>query len=50
LAEKLENLPVVKWAARRHFIFDDGGSDGDDGSHDGDDGSHGGDDDGTLTN
>jgi hypothetical protein len=50
LAEKLENFPVVKWAARRHFIFDDGGSDGDDGSHDGDDGSHGGDDDGTLTN
>jgi hypothetical protein len=35
LAEKLENLPVVKLAARRHFIFDDGGSDGDDGSHDG---------------
>jgi hypothetical protein len=43
LAEKLENLPVVKWAARRHFVFDDGGSDGDDGSH-GDDGSLGGDD------
>jgi hypothetical protein len=46
LAEKLENLPVVKQAARRHFFFDDGGSDGDDGSHgnDGcDDGSHGGD-------
>jgi hypothetical protein len=36
LAEKLENLPVVKQAARCHF-FDDGGSDGDDGSH-GDDG------------
>jgi hypothetical protein len=34
LAEKLENLPVVKQAAHRHFIFDDGGSDG----HDGDDG------------
>jgi hypothetical protein len=55
LAEKLENLPVVKQAARRHFIFDDGGSDsddsshGDDGSHD-DDGSHGGDDGGTPTN
>jgi hypothetical protein len=52
LAEKLENLPVVKWAARRHFIFDDDGSDGDDGCHDndgGDDGSHGGDD-GTPTN
>jgi hypothetical protein len=53
LAEKLENLPVVKWAACRHFIFDDGGSDGEDGSHgddsshvgsDGDDGSHGSDD------
>jgi hypothetical protein len=40
LAEKLENLPVVKRAARRHFFFDDGGSDGDDGSHD-NDGSHG---------
>jgi hypothetical protein len=26
LAEKLENLPVVKQAARRHFFFDDGGS------------------------
>jgi hypothetical protein len=52
LAEKLENLPVVKRAARRHF-FDDGGSDGDDGSHDGDDsddGSHGSDDGGTPTN
>jgi hypothetical protein len=35
LAEKLENLPVVKRAAPRHFFFDDGGSDGDDGSHDG---------------
>jgi hypothetical protein len=53
LAEKLENLPVVKWAARRHFFFDDGGSHGDDGSHggdDGDDGSHDGDDGGTQTN
>jgi hypothetical protein len=52
LAEKLENFPVVKRAARHHF-FDDGGSDGDDGSHsgdDGDDGSHGGDDVGTQTN
>jgi hypothetical protein len=55
LPEKLENLPVVKWAVRRHF-FDDGSSDGDDGSHgdDGDDdGSHDGDDndnDGTPTN
>jgi hypothetical protein len=38
LAEKLENLPVVKRGASRHFIFDDGGSNGDDGSHDGDDG------------
>jgi hypothetical protein len=58
LAEKLENLPVVKQAARRHFLFDNGVSDGDDGSHDedgsygndgGDDGSHGGDG-GTPTN
>jgi hypothetical protein len=52
LAEKLENLPVVKRATRRHF-FDDDGSYGDDGSHDGDDsddGSHGGDDGGTPTN
>jgi hypothetical protein len=58
-AEKLENLPVVKQAARCHFVFDDGGSNGDggskgnDGSHggdDGDDGSHGGDDGGTPTN
>jgi hypothetical protein len=48
LAEKLENLPVVKWAARRHFFFDDGSSDGDDGSH-GDDSSQGGDG-GTPTN
>jgi hypothetical protein len=56
LAEKLENLPVVKRVARHHFVFDDGGSDGshgDDGSHDGDDGddgSHGSDDGGTPTN
>jgi hypothetical protein len=53
LAEKFENLPVVKRAARRHFIFDDGGSDGDDSSHGGDDGddkSHDGDDGGTPTN
>jgi hypothetical protein len=59
LAEKLENLQVVKQAARRHLVFDNGGSDGDDsshgdnGSHDsdnGDDGSHGGDDGGTPTN
>jgi hypothetical protein len=53
LAEKLENLPVVKQATRHHFVFDDGGSDGDNGSHggdDGDDGSHSGDDGGTPTN
>jgi hypothetical protein len=50
LAEKLENLPVVEWATRRHFVFDDGGSDGDDGGSDGDDGSHGGNDGGTPTN
>jgi hypothetical protein len=52
LAEKLENLPVVKQADHRHFFFDDGGSDGDDGSHgnnDCDDGSHSGDS-GTSTN
>jgi hypothetical protein len=49
LAEKLENLPVVKQATRRHFIFDDGGFDGDDGSHD-DDGNYSGDDGGTPTN
>jgi hypothetical protein len=35
LAEKLENLPVVKQAARRHFFFDDG----DDGSQGGDGGT-----------
>jgi hypothetical protein len=50
LTEKLENLPVVKRATRRHFVFDDGGSDGDDGSHDDDDDSHGGDDGETPTN
>jgi hypothetical protein len=59
LGEKLENLPVVKQAACRHFIFNDGGSGGDDdnrdedGSHGGDnsdDGSHGSDDGGTPTN
>jgi hypothetical protein len=53
LAEKLENLPVVKPAARRNFFFDDGGSDSNDGSHGGDDdddGSHGGDDGGSPTN
>jgi hypothetical protein len=52
LVEKLENLPVVKSAARRHFFFDDSGSDSDNDSH-GDDGSHGGDggdDSGTPTN
>jgi hypothetical protein len=50
LVEKLENLAVVKWAARHHFFFDDDGADGDDGNHDGDDGSHDGDDGGTPTN
>jgi hypothetical protein len=50
LAEKLENLPMVKQAARRHFVFDDGSSDDDDGSHGDDDGSHGGDDGGTPIN
>jgi ribosomal protein S8E len=39
LAEKLENLPVVKRATRRHFFFDDDGSNGDD---DGSQGSDGG--------
>jgi hypothetical protein len=48
LAEKLENLPVVKRDARCHFFFDDDGSDGDDGSH-GDGDCHGGDG-GTPTN
>jgi hypothetical protein len=32
LAAKLENLPVVKRAARHHFVFDDGGSDDDGGT------------------
>jgi hypothetical protein len=56
LAEKLENLPVVKRAACCHFFFNDGSSDSDDGSHDvdgshgGDDSSQGGDDGGTPTN
>jgi hypothetical protein len=56
LAEKLENLPVVKRAVCRYFFFDGGGSDSDDGSHGGNggnDGSHsgdGGDDGGTPTN
>jgi hypothetical protein len=50
LAEKLEKLPVVKRAARRHFFFDDGGSDGSHDGDDGNDGSHGGDDGGTPTN
>jgi hypothetical protein len=49
LAKKLGNLPVVKRAARRHFFFDDDGSNGDDGSH-GDYSSHGGDDGWTPTN
>jgi hypothetical protein len=43
LVEKLENLPTVKQVARRHFIFNGGGSYGDDGSHGGDEGR-------TLTN
>jgi hypothetical protein len=43
LVEKLENLPTVKQVARRHFIFNGGGSYGDDGSHGGDEGM-------TLTN
>jgi hypothetical protein len=30
LAEKLENFPVVKRAAHRHFVFDDGSHDDDD--------------------
>jgi hypothetical protein len=46
LAEKIENLPVVKPATCRHFFFNDGGSDGNGG---GDDGSQGGDG-GTPTN
>jgi hypothetical protein len=41
LAEKLENLPVVKRAAHLLFVFDDDSSDGDDSSYDGDDGIHG---------
>jgi hypothetical protein len=49
LAEKLENIPVVKWDARRHIFFNDGDSYSDDGRND-DDGSHGGDDGGTPTN
>jgi hypothetical protein len=42
LAKKLENLPVVKRASRRHFFFFDDGSDGSHGNDGGDDGSHGG--------
>jgi hypothetical protein len=38
LAKKLENLLVVKRAACRHFVFDDGGSNDDNGSHNDDDG------------
>jgi hypothetical protein len=52
LAKKLMNLPMAKRAARRHFVFDGGSSNGEDGSHgggDGGDGSHGGDDGGTPT-
>jgi hypothetical protein len=50
LTEKLENLPVVKRAARCHFFFDDNGADSGHGGGDGDDGSHGSDDGGTPTN
>jgi hypothetical protein len=39
LAEKLENLLVVKRAARHYFFFDNDGSDGDDGSQGGDGGT-----------
>jgi hypothetical protein len=49
LAEKLENLPMVKRAARRYFFFDDGGSDGSHGDDSGSDSSQGGDS-GTPTN
>jgi hypothetical protein len=49
LAEKLKNLPVVKRAARCHFVFDDSGSDDDDSNHS-DDSSHCGHDSGTQTN
>jgi ribosomal protein S8E len=45
LAEKLENLPVVKRATHHHF-FNDGSHGGDDG----DDDSHNNDDGGTPTN
>jgi hypothetical protein len=43
MGEKLENIRVVKRAARRHFFFDDSSYDSDDGSHS-DDGTHGNDD------
>jgi hypothetical protein len=51
LAEKLEKLPVVRRATHRHFVFDDGGSDGNDSSHgdSNDNSSHDGDDGGTPT-
>jgi hypothetical protein len=49
LAEKLENLPMVKRTARRYFFFDDGGSDGSHGDDSGSDSSQGGDS-GTPTN
>jgi hypothetical protein len=49
LAEKLENLLVVKRAASRHLFFDDGGSDSSYGGDDGDDDSQGSDG-GTPTN
>jgi hypothetical protein len=46
LAEKLENLPVVKRAARCHFVFDDSGFDRSCGGDYGDDSDDGG----TATN
>jgi hypothetical protein len=44
LAEKLENLPVGKRAARHHFFFDNDGSDGSHGDDNSDNDSQGGDD------
>jgi hypothetical protein len=49
LTEKLENLPMVKRAARHHIFFDDDGSDGSHSDDGGDDGNQGGDG-GTPTN
>jgi hypothetical protein len=50
LSKKLENLPVVKRAARCHFFFHDDDCNGSHSGDDGDDGNHGGDDGGTPTN